>query len=32
MPKKVDKYDVERKQVLDHMFEILGINENNVKN
>ena len=32
MPKKVDKYDVERKQVLDRMFEILGINENNVKN
>jgi len=29
MPKKVEQYDTERKQVLDRMFEILGINDNN---
>ena len=27
MPKKVEQYDAERKQVLDRMFEILGITE-----
>ena len=31
MPKKVDNYDNERKSVLDKMFSILGINENNNK-
>lgn len=29
MPKKVEQYDAERKQVLDRMFEILGITESN---
>ena len=29
MPKKVEQYDTERKQVLDRMFEILGITQNN---
>lgn len=29
MPKRVDKYDKERLDVLHKMFEILGINENN---
>lgn len=29
MPKKVDKFDNERKEVLNKMFQILGINENN---
>jgi hypothetical protein len=29
MPKKVEQYDAERKQVLDRMFEILGISESN---
>jgi regulator of sigma D len=31
MPKVVDKYTKERQEVLDKMFSILGINENNNK-
>lgn len=31
MPKQVDKYDKERKEVLNKMFQILGINESNNK-
>jgi len=29
MPKKIDKYDNERKELLIKLFNILGINENN---
>jgi hypothetical protein len=29
MPKNVDKYTKERKDVLNNLFQILGINENN---
>jgi hypothetical protein len=31
MPKQVDKYDKERKEVLNQIFQILGINEANNK-
>jgi len=31
MPKQVDKYDKERKEVLNKMFQILEINESNNK-
>jgi hypothetical protein len=31
MPKQVDKYDKERQDVLNKMFQILGINESNNK-
>jgi hypothetical protein len=31
MPKQVNKYDKERKEVLNKMFQILGINESNNK-